>query len=109
MMNANNRILRVCAGLVLGLAVPAVSAEPLNAHSNTKINSAKAKGWSTGTIANDPALQKDVVNIQKKKNGGCNDVNIGTAQTGKTRPGERSQKAPKEIVVATKNVINVCK
>ncbi len=109
MMNANNRILRVCAGLVLGLAVSVVSAEPLNAHSNTKINNAKAKGWSTGSISNDPALQKDVVNIQKKKNGGCNDVNVGSVQTGKTKAGEKSQKAPKEIVVATKNVINVCK
>jgi hypothetical protein len=106
MMNANSHILRVCAGLFLGLAVSVVSAEPLNATSNTKINNAKAKGWNTGSIASDPALQKDVVNIQKKKNGGCNDVNVGTAQTGKTRPGE---KAPKNIVVATKNVINVCK
>lgn len=105
MMNANN-LLRVGAGLFLGLAVSVVSAEPLNAHSNTKINNAKAKGWSTGSIANDPALQKDVVNIQKKKNGGCNDVNVGTAQKGKTKAGE---KAPKDIVVATKNVINVCK
>lgn len=106
MMNANNHILRVCAGLFLGLAVSVASAEPLNAHSTQKINSAKAKGWSTGSIANDPALQKDVVNIQKKKNGGCNDVNVGTVKAGKTKAGE---KAPKDVVVATKNVINVCK
>ena len=108
-MNANNHILRVSTGLFLGLAVSVVSAEPLNSHSNTKINNAKAKGWSTGSIADDPALKKDVVVIQKKHNGGCNDVNVGTAQTGKTKAGEKSQKAPKEIVVATKNVINVCK
>jgi hypothetical protein len=106
MMNANNSVLRVCAGLFLGLAVSAVSAEPLNASSNTKINNAKAKGWSTGSIANDPALQKDVVSIQKKRNGGCNDVNVGTVKSGKTKAGER---APKDVVVATKNVINVCK
>jgi hypothetical protein len=106
MTNANSHILRVCAGLFLGLAVSVTSAEPLNATSNQKINSAKAKGWNTGSIATDPALQKDVVNIQKKKNGGCNDVNVGTAQAGKTKAGE---KAPKNIVVATKNVINVCK
>ncbi|BAO31355.1 hypothetical protein SUTH_03585 [Sulfuritalea hydrogenivorans sk43H] len=105
-MNVNNQILRVCAGLFLGLAVSVVSAEPLNAHSNQKINSAKAKGWNTGSIGTDPALQKDVVKIQKKKDGGCSDVNVGTAQKGKTKAGE---KAPKDIVVATKNVINVCK
>ncbi len=109
MMNANNHVLRLGAGLFLGLAVSVVSAEPLNATSNTKINNAKAKGWSTGSIATDPALQKDVVTIQKKHNGGCNDVNVGTAQTGKTKAGEKPQKGPKEIVVATKNVINVCK
>lgn len=106
MMNANSNILRVCAGLFLSLAVSVVSAEPLNAHSNQKINSAKAKGWGTGSIANDPALQKDVVVIQKKKNGGCSDVNVGTVKSGKTKAGE---KAPKDVVVATKNVINVCK
>lgn len=106
MMNANNHILRVCGGLFLSLAVSVVFAEPLNASSNTKINNAKAKGWSTGSIATDPALQKNVVNIQKKKNGGCNDVNVGTVQAGKTKAGER---APKNVVVATKNVINVCK
>lgn len=106
MMNANSHIPRVCVGLFLSLAVSVVFAEPLNASSNQKINSAKAKGWNTGSIATDPALQKDVVNIQKKKNGGCNDVNVGTVQTGKTKAGE---KAPKNVVVATKNVINVCK
>jgi hypothetical protein len=41
------------------------------------------------------------VNIGSKRGGGCNDVNVGTAKAG--------QKAPKDIVVTTKNVINICK
>lgn len=73
----------------------------LNASSQTKVNNAKAKAWSKGgTAENDPALQKRVVNIGSKRAGTCN-VNVGTA-----KPGE---KAPKEIVVTTKEVINVCK
>lgn len=99
-MNANNRFLRASLGLVLGLAVSLVSAEPLDATSTTKINNAKAKAWTDGSIKN-KEYQKDVVNLGSKRGGGCSDVNVGTVKAG--------EKAPKNIVVTTKNVINVCK
>ncbi|MCX7149334.1 MAG: hypothetical protein NTY05_07960 [Rhodocyclales bacterium] len=100
-MNANKRFLRACAGLVLGLAVSVVFAEQgVDARSQTKINNAKAKAWTDGSIKDD-RFKKDVVNIGSKRGGGCNDVNVGTAKAG--------EKAPKEIVVTTKNVINICK
>lgn len=99
-MNANNFFLRAGFGLLLGLTVSAVSAEPLDATSTTKINNAKAKAWTDGSIKN-KEYQKDVVNIGSKRGGGCSDVNVGTAKAG--------EKAPKNIVVTTKNVINVCK
>lgn len=99
-MNANNYFLRAGIGLILGLVGSAVSAEPLDATSTTKINNAKAKAWTDGSIKN-KEYQKDVVNIGSKRGGGCSDVNVGTAKAG--------EKAPKNIVVTTKNVINVCK
>jgi hypothetical protein len=99
-MNANRYLVRAVAGLTLGLAVCVVSAEPLDATSTTKINNAKAKAWTDGSIKDD-RFKKDVVNIGSKRGGGCNDVNVGTAKAG--------QKAPKDIVVTTKNVINICK
>lgn len=100
-MNANKYFLRVGAGVALGLAVSLVSAEQgVDASSQTKINNAKAKAWTDGSIKDD-RFKKDVVNIGSKRGGGCNDVNVGTAKAG--------EKAPKNIVVTTKNVINVCK
>lgn len=91
---------RLIFGSVLVTSLLAASAaQAIDARSNTKINNAKAKAWTQGK-QDDPALQKSVVNIGSKRNNSCN-VNIGTA-----KPGE---KAPKEIVVATKEVINVCK
>ena len=99
-MNANNYFLRAGLGLFLGLVVSVVSAEPLDASSTTKINSAKAKAWTDGSIKN-KEYQKDVVNFGSKRGGGCSDVNVGTVKAG--------EKAPKNIVVTTKNVINVCK
>lgn len=99
-MNANNRYLGAGLGLLLGLAVSVVAAEPLDATSTTKINNAKAKAWTDGSIKN-KEYQKDVVNLGSKRGGGCSDVNVGTVKAG--------EKAPKNIVVTTKNVINVCK
>lgn len=100
-MNANKYSLRVGVALLLGLTVSAVSAEQgVNASSQTKINNAKAKAWTDGSIKN-KEYQKDVVNLGSKRGGGCSDVNVGTAKAG--------EKAPKNIVVTTKNVINVCK
>ncbi|MDK9702027.1 MAG: hypothetical protein OEL20_02735 [Sulfuritalea sp.] len=100
-MNANKRVLSAVAALVLGLAAPAAFAEQgVDASSQTKINKAKAKAWTDGSIKDD-RYKKDVVNIGSKRGGGCSDVNVGTAKAG--------EKAPKEIVVTTKNVINICK
>ena len=100
-MNANN-LFRIGLFFVLGSAVGiAMAAEGLNAGSQTKVNKALAKGWSTGSIKTDPNLQKSQVNIGSKRGGGCSDVNVGTAKAG--------EKAPKEIVVTTKEVINICK
>lgn len=78
----------------------ASAVQNLNASSQTKVNNAMAKAWQKGGNPNDPALQKRVVNIGSKKAGTC-DVNVGTVQPG--------QRAPKDIVVTTKEVINVCK
>lgn len=99
-MNANNcrMVMAICLGLATGLAM---AVEGLNAGSQTKVNKALAKGWSSGGIKTDPNLQKSQVNIGSKRGGGCSDVNVGTAKSG--------QKAPKEIVVTTKEVINICK
>lgn len=100
-MNANRYFLRIGSGMFLCLAASMVSAEQgVDASSQTKINSAKAKAWTDGSIKDD-RFKKDVVNIGSKRGGGCNDVNVGTAKAG--------EKAPKNIVVTTKNVINVCK
>lgn len=94
------------AGITLSLALcvagsTAWAVQGLEARSQTKVNNAMAKAWQKGgNSQNDPALQKQIVNIGSKRGGTCN-VNVGTA-----RPGE---KAPKEIVVTTKEVINVCK
>ncbi len=101
-MSANKRFVIGVVGLLLGLAVSVVSAEQgVDATSQTKINNAKAKAWTDGSIKKDDRFKKDVVNIGSKRGGGCNDVNVGTAKAG--------QKAPKDIVVTTKNVINICK
>lgn len=101
-MNAN----KLLAALILGLSVSTVMAEAgLSADSQTKVNNAKAKAWTKGTIKTDPNLQKSQVNIGSKRNGGCSDVNVGTVKAGK-KAGER---APKDIVVTTKEVINICK
>lgn len=99
-MSANKHFLHAGVGLLLGLAISAASAEPLDATSTTKINNAKAKAWTDGSIKN-KEYQKDVVNLGSKRGGGCSDVNVGTVKAG--------EKAPKNIVVTTKNVINVCK
>lgn len=91
-------------GVLVTLCVAATTVwavQGLESRSQTKVNNAMAKAWQKGgTSQNDPALQKQVVNIGSKRGGTCN-VNVGTAKAG--------EKAPKEIVVTTKEVINVCK
>lgn len=95
--------LTVALALAISLSFPA-SAEPgLNSSSQTKVNKAKSKRWSTSDGKTDGYQKQDentLVNIGSKRAGTCN-VNVGTVQPG--------QKAPKEIIVTTKEVINVCK
>lgn len=100
-MNANKTLISLLAAVTL-LAGNAYAVQNLDAHGNEKVNSAKAKQWSQDKNPNDT---KSVVNFGSKKNNTCN-VNVGTVDNKKQKPG---QKAPKDIVVTTKEVINVCK
>lgn len=105
MLNANNSWLRTGIGVMLCAATGvALAAQGVDASGNSKINNAMAKKWKDSDGSkdgyNDPTNQKRVVNFGNKKAGDCV-VNVGTAQPG--------QKAPKNIVVTTKEVINVCK
>lgn len=97
----------VATGLVVALTIglPSVAhaEQGLNARGQSKVNVAKSRRWSTSDGKKDGAQlqnEKTVVNFGSKRAGTCN-VNVGTVQPG--------QKAPKEIVVTTKEVINVCK
>lgn len=107
-MNANKLI----SGLLLASLVTLVSfsanaVQGLDSSGQTKVNGALAKRWSEqakGEGQKTPTDEKRMVNVGSKKQGTCN-VNVGTAQQ-PTRPGQR---APKDIVVTTKEVINVCK
>jgi hypothetical protein len=106
-MNANklvSSVLFVSASMFLATGASAV--QGLDASGQTKVNGAMAKRWSEQSKGNakTPTDEKRVVNYGSKKQGTCN-VNVGTQQQ-PTRPGQR---APKDIVVTTKEVINVCK
>jgi hypothetical protein len=75
----------------------------LDAHSQTKVSNAMAKKWNTADTSKDgyQAQQSNtLVNIGSKKGGNCS-LNVGTTQKG--------QKAPKDVIVTTKDVINICK
>ncbi len=104
MMIANKTFARVSVGVltffISGLALAVTN---LDAHGQSKVSNAMAKKWSqSDTSKNGYQAQQDksVVNLGNKKAGNCV-VNVGTVQNG--------QKAPKDIVVTTKEVINVCK
>jgi hypothetical protein len=103
-MNATKCVSLGLCGLVLSSWVSlAHAAGNLNASSQSKVSNAMAKKWSAQDTSKDgyqAQQDKTFVNIGNKRAGNCN-VNIGTVQKG--------QKAPKEIVVTTKEVINVCK
>lgn len=90
--------------VAMGMVAGNVSAvQGLDASGNKKVDRALAKRWSAESGAQDgyQKLDKDrVVNIGSKRQGTCN-VNVGGVQKG--------QKAPREIVVTTKDVVNVCK
>lgn len=106
-MSANKRSSFILAILAMAVAGSAL-AVPLDARSNSKINNAKAKRWTgadQGPAINPAQQDKRIVNYGSKKDNTCN-LNIGTAQAGKAKPG---QKQPKEIIVTTKDVINICK
>ncbi len=104
-MNANKlKISSIVLCVTFGLFSASVLAvEGLGASGNSKVNNAMAKKWSKSDTSGDgynAQQDKRVVNIGNRKSNNCN-VNVGTVQPG--------QKAPKEIVVTTKEVINVCK
>lgn len=113
-MNANDRVrtkLPVRLGLTalsaLILSTSAFAVEGLDASGNSKVNNALAKRWSqegqsssTKNAYSNPVNKDRVVNIGSRRENNCN-VNVGTTQPG--------QKAPKDVVVTTKDVINVCK
>ena len=106
-MNANKLISGLLLASVMALVPFSANAvQGLDASGQTKVNGAMAKRWSEQSKADTktPTDEKRLVNVGSKKQGTCN-VNVGTAQQ-PTRPGQR---APKDIVVTTKEVINVCK
>lgn len=74
----------------------------LNTSGQTKVNKALARGYmkSGDTDGYSKIQGQSQVNIGSKKAGTCN-MNIGS-----TQPGERN---PKEVIVTSKEIINVCK
>lgn len=103
-MIANKLIASGSVGLFLFMAgSSALAIQNLDAHGQSKVSNAMAKKWSKqddGKDGYNAQQDKSVVNIGSKKGGDCV-VNVGSVQKG--------QKAPKDIVVTTKEVINVCK
>lgn len=103
-MNANKFFVRGCLSLfLLSMGGSALAVQNLDAHGQSKVSNAMAKKWSqsdTGKDGYKAQQDKSVVNVGSKRGGDCV-VNVGTVQKG--------QKAPKDIVVTTKEVINVCK
>jgi len=106
-INMKTQINRLAAALMAGVVVFApvsvLAEQNLGASSQTKVNKAKAQAWTHQNQKKDGYQiqnEKTLVNMGSKRGGDCN-VNVGTV-----KPGE---KAPKEIVVTTKEVINICK
>ena len=106
-INMKTRISRLAVTLMAGglvfAPVSVLAEQNLGASSQTKVNKAKAQAWTHQDQKKDGYQmqnEKTLVNMGSKRGGNCN-VNVGTA-----KPGE---KAPKEIVVTTKEVINICK
>lgn len=96
-------VVLIGAFLLLFVSQNADAVQGLDAHGQSKVSKAMARKWSQSDQGKDGysnQLNKSVVNIGSKKAGDCN-LNVGTVQSG--------QKAPKEIIVTTKEVINVCK
>lgn len=74
----------------------------LNTSGQTKVNRALARGYqkSGDTDGYTRMQQQSQVNIGSKRAGTCN-MNIGS-----TQPGDKN---PKEVIVTSKEIINVCK
>lgn len=108
-MNANkifSKILSLAVFIVAigGITLPAHAVQGLDASGQTKVNNSMAKRWSEQSKGEKtPTDEKRVLNVGSKRNGTCN-VNIGT-----TAADKRGTRQPKEVVVTTKEVINVCK
>lgn len=96
----------VATGLLFAFSAP-VSADinkgtHLNTSGQTKVNKALARGYqqSGDTDGYTKIQQQSQVNIGSKRAGTCN-MNIGSTQAG--------QKNSKEVIVTSKEIINVCK
>lgn len=110
-MIASNRIVfQSGIGIILvAFAGMAGAVSNLDSHGQSKVSNAMAKKWSqqdTGKDGYQAQQSKNVVNVGSKKGGDCV-VNVGTVEA--PQKGQKAQKAPKDIVVTTKEVINVCK
>ncbi|HRK38700.1 MAG TPA: hypothetical protein PK347_09940 [Burkholderiaceae bacterium] len=93
------------SSLLVSLIVLAFAShgQGLDSNANSKVNNAMAKRWSEDAKASGQAKsgyekqnQDKILNVGKGKN--CN-LNVGTKQ-----PGEKG-----DVIVTTKEVINVCK
>ena len=105
-MNANKLLTTlVVASAMTFTTMSAFAVQGLDAHGNQKVNGAMAKRWSMQEKGQKtPTDEKQIVNVGSKKQGTCN-LNVGTTPANDKRPGLKSN----DVVVATKDVINVCK
>ncbi len=96
----------VAFGLSLGLPLAAQAEvnnpQHLNNRGQSKVNNVKAKRWTQEGKKDGYSSMQDqtIVNFGSKKAGTCN-MNVGAPAPG--------QKAPKEVVVTAKDIINICK
>lgn len=104
-----SRLILAASALILAVvSAPDVRADinnpqHLNNRGQQKVSNVKAKRYlQDGGGKDGYSKQQDntVVNFGSKKAGTCN-MNIGSSQGG--------DKAPKEVVVTTQNIINLCK
>lgn len=103
MTTANKAFILVAAGAAFLASGLSYAQGNLDAHSQTKVSNAMAKKWTNADTSKDgyQAQQANtLVHVGSKKAGDCV-LNVGTTQKG--------QKAPKDVIVTTKDVINVCK
>jgi hypothetical protein len=102
-MNANKWAGFISVICFAGFCGSAIAVQGLDASGNSKVDNALAKKWSSSNPSTDgyKAQQANrVVNVGSRRSNDCT-VNVGTVQPG--------QKAPRDVVVTTKEVINVCK